>query len=125
LIVGHSVFESNVRHVRLVGNAPARIHDSVLLFASDVAVTAAEGALPRLEYDDFVGNLLAVRNRAGASGPAIPASNCFWGSEDGPSGAGRGKGDPVSDGVDFAPWCRQSCIRTARADERDAQRRVE
>ena len=34
-------------------------------------------------------------------GPALDATNNWWGSSDGPSGAGPGTGDSVSSGVTF------------------------
>jgi len=37
----------------------------------------------------------------------VDATNCWWGSANGPSGAGSGSGDAVSNNVRYIPWLRE------------------
>lgn len=56
---------------------------------------------PTIHYNNIYGNIYGISNYHQI---IIDATYNWWGSADGPSGAGHGNGDNVSDYVDYDPW---------------------
>ena len=112
LDLAYSLFADNGLHLRMEGPGRAEIHDNVLTLGGG-ALLAATGALPVLTHNDLLRNGFGVRNDNGVSEPPISATYNFWGAAKGPSGRGGGEGDSVSDGVEFVPWCTESCTRSS------------
>lgn len=111
--LGYSILAGNGTHARLEGPAGADVHDNVFAVGAG-AVLAAGGATPVLAHNDILQNGFGVRNEQGDAGPSVLAVENYWGAGSGPSGAGPGEGDSVSPGVDFTPWCTESCTRARR-----------
>ncbi len=118
LDLGYSVFANNGFHVRAEGPGRVEIHDNVFAFGGG-AVLATAGAVPVLAHNDLLGNGFGVRNENEGLDPPIPATENFWGAANGPSGSGVGDGDSVSDGVEFNPWCTESCTRSSGSSSGD------
>lgn len=112
LDLGYSVFANNGLHVRAEGPGQVEIHDNVFAVGGG-AVLATGDAAPALAHNDLLGNAFGVRNENESLDPPISATENFWGAADGPSGSGAGSGNSVSDGVEFDPWCTESCTRSS------------
>ena len=56
---------------------------------------------PEVHYNNIFDNNIGLNYPGGA---IIDAMNNWWGASNGPSGAGSGSGDPVSNDVIFSPW---------------------
>ncbi|RMG43412.1 MAG: DUF11 domain-containing protein, partial [Acidobacteria bacterium] len=76
-------------------------------------VGPATGAQNRLHLNDITGNTTGVQNTASDT---LPAERNWWGSADGPGGAGPGSGDTVSGAVSFGNWLQSSSADDADAD---------
>jgi parallel beta-helix repeat protein len=65
--------------------------------------SSASSGTPNITYNNIFGNLsYGINNRSGSI--TLNAINNWWGDASGPGGVGPGKGDAVSDGVDYDPW---------------------
>jgi hypothetical protein len=69
--------------------------------ANPVGVFVGERGL-RMRHDNVAGNV----DRGVDAAVEVDAREVWWGSVDGPSGAGPGDGDAVSDVVRYRPWRR-------------------
>jgi RHS repeat-associated protein len=94
--------EANRTDVVITGNTFIR---------NSIGVSVRGGAAPRVNQNVFYGNTsYAVVNADCPSDvpcsttPTVDATNNYWGSSDGPSGAGPGRGDRVSFHVNFMPF---------------------
>lgn len=74
-------------------------HDQDVFEAGVASDTAANTVFSNA----FASNTIGVDGSAITSG-TLNAENNYWGAGDGPSGVGPGSGDPVTTGVDFAPF---------------------
>jgi len=73
-----------------------------------------EDSEPDINNNDIVGNIeFGVYNETSET-HMVNAENNWWGDISGPSGAGPGTGDAVSDGVDFDPWLPEPVCPEAR-----------
>jgi len=78
---------------------------------NNVDARAGEGGI-LIQSDDIssTGNVINFNNIAGNTyygintDIAVDAENNWWGTDDGPSGAGPGSGDAVTANVDYDPW---------------------
>jgi hypothetical protein len=69
---------------------------------------------PDIDNNDIVGNIeFGVYNETSET-HMVNAENNWWGDPSGPSGAGPGTGDAVSDGVAFDPWLSEPVCPAAK-----------
>ena len=69
-------------------------HGIYIIYASDIMGNYTQNNI----YDNGGYGIMNVDDRW------IDATNCYWGSNDGPGGVGPGTGDKVSDYVLYEPW---------------------
>ncbi len=86
-----------------------------------VIVNVDDGASVSATSNSFFGNADAIDADSVFSGSVLATDN-WWGSVDGPSGAGPGTGDPVTANVTFSPFALMppacvSCIEDADCDD--------
>ena len=77
----------------------------------------ASSSLPTLVCNDIYGNArIGIQNNTPAS--IVKAENHWWGHASGPTHPSNpgGAGQSVSNGVDFTPWARKSCILPVRIE---------
>ena len=114
--VDHGIFLENGFHVRFDRAAAGSLRDTVLIAALHAAVLTEGESTALLRRNDLVANRFAVWNGNDGLAPRIDARENYWGAADGPGGDAGGSGDPVSGGVEFSPWCTESCRREPGAD---------
>ncbi|MEW6070872.1 MAG: PKD domain-containing protein, partial [Candidatus Thermoplasmatota archaeon] len=73
------------------------------------APTKPQAALPTIRKNNIYNNVNygVLNDNPGTGtimGTTIDAKENWWGASDGPSGAGTGSGDKVSEGVDYSNW---------------------
>lgn len=89
------IYITTSEHCNLSGNTITSNYHGVFLTQS-----ASNNCI---NFNNIVGNVeYGVYNEH--SGETIDAESNWWGSASGPSGAGPGTGDNVSDNVDYDPW---------------------
>lgn len=94
---------SNESSIVLSGAGSSVISDNAILGSTTVGlslldtVTLGSGSTGNC----VAGNTAGATN---ATGSGVTFEDNWWGSSDGPSGAGAGAGDPVGADVDFTPW---------------------
>jgi len=70
---------------------------------SEIGVLCENASAPEIHWSTITGNTVyGVRNTDPTV--AVNAENNYWGDKSGPSGAGPGTGDKISQYVDFDPW---------------------
>ncbi len=79
-----------------------RLTGSVVSNRNGSGITVGKNALPQITNTSFHGNSYFAVYRHGAT--PLKVINCFWGSDTGPSGAGKGDGDGVSANVIYRPF---------------------
>lgn len=114
--LGYGLFVKNGLHLRTEGASRTTIHDNVFVLGSEAIVTA-DDATPVLAHNDILENDFGLRNENHEN--RVQATENFWGAASGPSGRGPGNGDSVSDGVEFTPWCTESCTRSSGPSSED------
>ncbi|MGI8551312.1 MAG: SMP-30/gluconolactonase/LRE family protein [Dehalococcoidia bacterium] len=92
----------------LIEAASPTITNTIIDGSAGNDVEVAGGGQPTLRNDTFApvpNGSFGVTNDHWVSGQSgVNASGNWWGSADGPSGAGAGQGTPVSSGVNFTPF---------------------
>jgi hypothetical protein len=111
LEVEGTVFAAEGQHLRVDDGGSASVTQSSFALSPGTAAVASGGGRLELHRNDFFFNLGGVANENPGLQPVVMAAENYWGDPSGPSGAGPGSGDPVSEGVEFVPWCEDRCSR--------------
>lgn len=98
-IVGNGIATDRAPRTIVVGNT-VEASEIGLFFNSTAALPALDSLF---HCNNVVGNNIGARNDA-TDGRFMDARYNWWGDVRGPSGVGLGDGDPVTIGVEFAPW---------------------
>ena len=73
------------------------------MYKRQIGVLCENASTPEVHWCTIAGNgVYGILNRD--PGVVVNAENNYWGDKSGPSGAGPGTGDKVSEYVDFDPW---------------------
>ena len=77
------------------------IISSNIINGNNWGIYCIQNSQPLVEYNNIFDNNIGLNYVGGHN---IAAMNNWWGASNGPSGAGSGSGDPVSNDVIFSPW---------------------
>lgn len=78
-----------------------------LITNNNIGIDVEDSSGTTINYCDIYDNRYGVRNSNSQEEYRVNAMYNWWGSANGPSDAGPGKGDKVSDCVDYDPWLTQ------------------
>jgi hypothetical protein len=106
--IEHSTFSNSGRAISISGSYanPQITYNSIS--NNSTAIYCQSQAQPLISMCDISGNTAGVVNAD--TSVLINAKNNYWGASNGPSGAGLGSGDSVSQFVDYNPFLGQSAL---------------
>jgi len=106
-VIEHNIVKNNTGNtgIHLAGGSP-QIINNWLIGDAYSAISCDSGSVPYIYNNAILQNtvygVVNLDNKVN-----VNAENNWWGANDGPGGAGTGKGDKVSSNVDFANWLTQ------------------